>query len=279
MDDPILEGEEQESSQEAEERGEEKAATKGREAAEGARMDRLEEAMAQLTNMVRQTGQQLLSQPKGASKSAEEFLNELAADPEGVIRRVAGETVVSSTNEAITPGLHQVYDVANKQLMEGYRAKVDNEFGIGTFDEVFKPQLDKDISQLKQVNPRAIADPPTMEALVNRLYGGDNFDKLLDRRKVLETARTRGLSHLVPAGGVPRLKTLTGDELPNDVEQFLRDVEKSTGETINRKEYAKLYYTGVESGPGRHRTSVVDYLKAIGADPDTVRMYAGEKQA
>jgi hypothetical protein len=195
-----------------------------------------------------------------------------------VIQRVARETFQRAADENLNPAVLQVLDTASRQLVDGHRFTVDQKFGIGTFDELFKPQIEKDMLQLRSANPRATADPATVEALVNRLYGGDNFEKLEERRRNLETAHARGLTHLIPAGGIPRLRAPLADELPTDVEQFLRDVERSTGELIDRKQYAKLYYSGHESGPGRHRTSVLDYLKAVGASPDTIKMYGGERQ-
>jgi hypothetical protein len=247
---------------------------------DGGRLDRVEQAVATLNETVRSAVQQIpqLVQAQRPEQNPDDFLSELAADPKGVIQRVAQESAQAATDQTLTPAIMQVLDTAGQQLMNGYQLKVDSEFGVGTFEEVFKPQLEKDMSQLKQSNPRALADPQVMGALVDRLYGGENFAKLTERRATLEKAHARGIGNIVPTGGVPRLKAITGDELPNDVEAFLRDVEKSTGETVDRKEYAKLYYTGQDSGPGRHRTSVVEYLKAVGADPDTLKMYGGERQ-
>jgi hypothetical protein len=245
------------------------------------RMDRLESAMSELTETVRLAAQQVAGQRQAAPpQSQEDFLNELAADPQGVISRVARQTFHESADETLNPAVMQVLDTGSKQLMAAHEARVDAEFGVGTFNEVFRPQLEKDVSQLRQANPRAMADPATMEALVNRLYGGDNFGMLLERRKAAEKEGRLGVgNHLMPSGGVPRLRGggNAGDEIPADVETFIREVERSTGEQVDRKEYAKLYHTGVETGPGRHRTTVVDYLKAVGAEPDTLKMYGGER--
>ena len=251
-----------------------------REAEAGNRMDRLEMAMAELTNTVRDAATRLTSAPAQAPpRSSEDFLNDFATNPQGVMERVAADTFRKAASETLNPAVLQVLDTASRQLLTSHEMRVDSEFGEGTFNEVFRPQLEKDLNQLRVANPRAMADPATMEALVNRLYGGDNFPKLLERRKALEsTARARGVSHFLPAGGVPRLRVGNPqEEIPDDAEGFLRDVERATGESIDRKHFAKLYHTGSESGPGRHRTSIVQYLKAVGADPDTLKMYGGER--
>lgn len=245
------------------------------------RMDRLEAAMGELTNTVRDAAIRLTQAPAAPPpQSTADFLDRLATDPQGVIEQVAAEQFRKSANETLNPAVLQVLETSSQQQLSGHRSRIDDEFGEGTFDEVFRPQLDKDLGQLRLANPRAMADPGTLEALVNRLYGGDNFPVLLERRKGLEaSARARGQSHLLPRGGIPRLRAgqNPNEEVPPDVETFLREVERSTGEQIDRKHYAKVYHTGVETGPGRHRTTVVDYLKAVGADPDTLKMYGGER--
>lgn len=244
----------------------------------GERMDRVERSMAELTNAVNEAAQRLAPQAQ-PQRAPDDFLNDLASDPQGVIERVAARTFEKQAAQHLTPAVLQVLDTASTQILQGHRLRVDSEFGLGTFDEKFMPALKADIAQLRSVNPRAIADPATVEALVNRLYGGDNFQDLMDRKKGIETMHARGLSHLVPGGGAPRLRNPTGDELPPDVEQFIRETDRATGEQTDRKQFAKLYYTGVESGPGRHRTSVLDYLRATGADAETLKQYGGDRSA
>jgi hypothetical protein len=240
------------------------------------RMDRLEQAMAQLTDTVRDAANRLTQAPASpAPRTNEEFLNDLAASPQEVIRREAAFAARQVASEHLNPAVLQVLDNGNTTLMHEHEMRIDQEFGEGTYKEVFAPQLEKDISQLRQVNPRAIADRGTIDALVNRLYGGENFPMLVERRQRLEkTAGMRGLSHLIPGGGVPRLRVGNpAEETPPDVEGQLQNWEKTTGERIDRKHFAKLYHTGQDSGPGRHRTGLQDYLDVTGADKATKEKY------
>jgi hypothetical protein len=245
------------------------------------RFDRLEQAMGQLAGVVQDAANRLTQAPQQATpQTNDEFLNELAQNPQAVIQRVAADTFRRTAQETLNPAVLKVLDTSRNQLMERERERVDGDFGEGAFDEIFRPQLNKDLDELRQHKPDAIADPATVRALVDRLYGGDNFPVLLERRANLEkNARMSGRSHLLPSGGVPRLRGSPNpqEEIPPDAEQFLREVERNTGEAIDRKQYARLYHTGVETGPGRHRTTIVDYLKATGADPDKLKMYGGER--
>lgn len=248
---------------------------------ETARLDRVEQSIAALNGTIQEAIQTLRNPapvPQAPAKATppDEFLNELAANPQEVIQREARAAFQSAADATLNPAVMQVLDTASRQLLNERQLAIDTQFGIGTWDAEFRPQLEKELAQIRSgPNPRGIADGELLDALVHRQYG-QNFEKLMDRRRTIESAAARGHAHhLIPAGGVPRLRQQTADDLPNDVEQTLRDIEKATGESINRKAYAKLYYTGTDSGPGRHRTSVLEYLKATGASPDTLKHYGG----
>lgn len=245
------------------------------------RMDRLEQAMAELTNVVREVGTKLpLAQgPVVPQQTNDEFLNELAQDPRGLITRVASAAAQQVASQQLTPALVRTLDLAATQLVSEQAAKVDAEIGAGTFDELFRPQIEKDLSELRKTNPEALANRSVVEALVNRLYGGENFPVLSQRRRQLEQlAQQRGLSHLVPQGGAPRLRSLSGEpELHPEAELFLREVDRSTGESTDRKAFAKQMQTGQESGPGRHRTSIADWGKAANLSEEQRKMYGIDK--
>ena len=244
------------------------------------RIDRLEQAMAQLAQTVQQVGERIIPQLERANppQTSEQFLSELATNPREVIQREAEAAFQRKADATLNPAVLKVLHTASQQILDREQQKVDTEFGLGTFDELFRPQLQKDIGQLMATHPQAAADPDTLRALIDRLYGGDNFPQLADRRKALDNARARGMSHLIPRGGIPRLRK-AGEEpdLPDDVEPILQQIEKATGERIDRKHYARIYHTGEDSGPGRHRTSLLEYLRATGASPDTLKMYGGER--
>lgn len=240
------------------------------------RIGALERHMVELTQAIRDTAQRLVP-PAASQGTAEDFLNQMAQDPQGAIRRIAQETYASSAGETLTPAVSQVLEMAKQQLLTQHEMRVDNEFGTGTWAEVFKPAVERDLAQLQKTNPHAIANGEIVGALVDRQFGGPNFEKLMERRKALDDGRARGITNLVPGGGYPRLREAAADSMPGDVEGFLRDVERATGENIDRKHFSKLYKTGRESGPGRHRTDLLEYLRATGADPDTLKHYGGER--
>ncbi len=244
------------------------------------RMDRLEQAMNELTRTVADAAQRLTVPQAAPQQTNDEFLSELASDPRGLITRVASAAAQQVANQQLTPALVRTLDLAASQLLSEQAQKVDSEIGAGTFDEFFRPQIDKDLAELRKTNPEALANKSVMEALVNRLYGGENFPVLSARRRQLEQlAQQRGLSHLVPTGGAPRLRSLSGEpELHPEAELFCRETDKATGEVTDRKAFAKQMATGHESGPGRHRTSLADWAKAAELTPEQRKMYGIDKQ-
>jgi hypothetical protein len=234
-----------------------------------ARLDRLEGSLEHLISTfndaaTRQPAPAPAPQP---TPDANALLSELAANPDTVIRRIAGEAVQRAVQEAVAPALTQVIDTAGQQLLERHAVQIDSKFGGGTWDEVFRPQLEQDIRTLRQANPRAVADSATVQALVDRVYG-PNYDRLSEKAsKHTETMRAQeqaGIKKIVsalPIGGVPRLRQQGSETLPDDAEEFFKSVERTTGERIDRKAFAKVYNAPAKNG----RTTLEDYLAATGA--------------
>ena len=220
--------------------------------------------------------------PAPAPKPTNEQVNDLVADPSGFVGRVAQDAVTKAVQEAVNPILQRTLGVASQQLLNQHATDIDSRFGAGTWNEVFKPQIETDLERIRAANPAAAADPAVMDAIVGRLYG-PNFDKLSDRQvahqqglaKQEEAGLQKIISKLPPAPGVPRLRQAGAtDELDPETIAFLKRVDASVGETTDLKHFAKLHATGTE-GPSGHRTDVVDYLRAIGADPATIKAYGG----
>lgn len=209
-------------------------------------------------------------------------LNELAADPDQFVKTLTREQVEQYVTDNVNPAVMSSLEAANQIIIAQRAAQDDAKFGPGTFQELFREQLDKDMAQLRQANPRALADPAVINNLVDRLYG-PNFTKLQERlqetQKTMAQQREEGIREIVshiPSGGIPRLRAPSGDdpgELPDDVKSFINDVDSKTGGRTDQKTFTKLYHSGVESGPGRHRTSIQDYLDATAADPEVKKQY------
>lgn len=251
-----------------------------------ARLNRLEGMVSELVTSLKQAASTPMPEAPAPPRPANERVNEFVTDPDGYINRIASETAQRLVAEAVNPVVMQTLDVSAQQLLGAHAVDVDTRFGTGTWAEMFQPQLEQDLGRLREVNPRALADKGTIDALVSRLYGGANFDRLVERRgkaaEAAAAAEEAGLAKIVsripggvPGGGIPRVRQGAEGELPEGVETFLKETDKETGTTTNRKHFAKLLNAGTENPGGRRVTTVVDYLQAVGASPDTQKHYGG----
>lgn len=220
--------------------------------------------------------------PPKAAPAPSDALNELAADPYKFVKTATQEEIESALSSRVNPAIMQSFETTSQILVANRAAQIDSEFGPGAYDEGFKAGMDSDLAQLRQSNPRAMADPQVINALIDRQFAR-NFARLSERKAELvntraaeEKAGLEKIVSMIPGGGVPRLRQGAADDpesLPEGVKQDIAEMERSSGRTVDRKLFTKLFHAGKDSGPGRHATSLNDYLNAVGADAKTKKSY------
>lgn len=205
------------------------------------------------------------ARPAPASKGeVDAYLDRLAAQPRETISEEAKQAAMAVVKEAVGPTLSRIFDFGGSLVMEREQARVDDEFGSGTFQELYAPALQRDLANLKRVNPEATANHETVRALVDRITG-QQFSSLATRKEAAVKARSEArqkqaeeLASHIPQGGV-RLRGRVGAggglELPAEFDQFSREISAATGEPIDRDTFAKLYHAG---------NTIDDFLKATG---------------
>ncbi len=206
------------------------------------------------------------AKPAPASKSeVDAFLDRLASQPRETIAEQAKEVAASVVREAMGPTLSRIFDFGGSLVLEQESSRVDGEFGAGTFQEIYAPQIQKDLANLRKVNPEAMANRETVRALVDRVTG-QQFTALADRKgthvKKQADRRAQELDEIVshiPQGGKGGLRLRgrgpAGTDLPDDFDSFAREISAQTGEPMDRDTFAKLYAAG---------NTIDDYLKAVG---------------
>jgi hypothetical protein len=220
--------------------------------------------------------------PPAPVPSASEALNDLAADPYKFVKSATQKEIDEALASRVNPNILQSMETMGQMLVAQRAYQIDAEFGAGTYDAVFKPAMDADLAQLRQANPRALADANVVNSLINRHYA-PNFATLSERKanlaKSAEEERRKGIETIVshiPTGGAPRLRNLNVDDpdsLPDGVKADIAEMERTSGQSVDRKLFTKLYHAGKDSGPGRHSTSLKDFLDAVGANPDRKKSY------
>lgn len=200
--------------------------------------------------------------PPKPEPTGDEYLDRLARQPKETIAETAAETALRVARETMGPGLTQLFDTAGRLVLQEKRNEVDSQFGPGAFEAEFLPSLKQNLDQLRKVNPKAVADPDTVQALIDRIRG-QKFDALVTRReahgKAMADSKQKGLEEIVSAipGGGGRFtmqKRGPGAELPEDFDQFSRELTAATGTPIDKDEFARLHKAG---------NTIDDFLAAV----------------
>jgi hypothetical protein len=221
-----------------------------------------DERLSQLESAISETNQALASLTRSLAASMQAanesemnsrvpvdldaFRAELVEDPGGAIDRRAQAVVERMAGEQLTPTLTALIDTTHDTLMGKYEALVSNDFGPKAWDEVIKPAIKDDVNRLREINLRALADPVAIKALVDRQIGM-NWKSLTAKQaehaKQKEADVADEISRGLPQGGAPRIRM--NPETPNeDIKIFWDDVEKATGQKVDRKEFMAMHNAG-----------------------------------
>lgn len=199
----------------------------------------------------------------------DEMVTQFAADPKGVIRTVASE-VVNEARALLEPQQRVIINATHEGILANERAKVDSEFGPGTFDESFYPKMKPTLDFLRSEKGdyTRLADSNYVSAQVTLLKGHLMSDLVkkaeeFGKKKVEDLASERlEIARGIPSAGVVTA-TREGNALSQDASAFLDRVEKHTGETQDRDLFVKLLSAN-DPSTGKSGTSLSEYLEAVG---------------
>lgn len=219
-----------------------------------ARVNQMASSIETLSNALRQALETPAPEPpapRAPEPTGDEYLDRLARQPRETITETASEAARRVAREDVGPMLNQVLDTAGRIVLNEKAQQIDQQFGTGVFQEEFTPILDKNLAELRKINPRATADPEAIQALVDRIKG-QKLDVLIARReahgKTMAEQRERGIKEIVSAipsgGGRFQARSPRGGELPEGYDQFAREIEASTGEPMDKELFAKLHGAG-----------------------------------
>jgi hypothetical protein len=76
--------------------------------------------------------------------TADQTMADLAADPAGTIRRLAGEELTKKVGEELNPERQLLINTAHQMLVTTQQDAVDGQFGEGTWKEVILPEIQPD---------------------------------------------------------------------------------------------------------------------------------------
>jgi len=194
-----------------------------------------------------------------SSMSSDDAIKLFAADPSKFTTMVADGRISKAIAEQLGPLLTPIIQTTHQSILQSKRAAFDTRFGVGKFDEIILPDLQRDLDQLSKSNSNSLGDQATMEALVDRIQGQKRTE-LNQAEQALTTSRdeatkadvARVVSALPPsmqpkpAGGIK--------ELPEEAKTMLDEIERATGERPDEKRFIAVH----NAGPG-----LGGYVKAI----------------
>ena len=178
-----------------------------------------------------------------------DYLSALANSPQETIRKEAAEVARKQLEESYGTFGNQMVETQHRMLMNDQQRQIDEEFGKGTFAEVYKPKIEKDLETIRKRNPMALANAESMQILVDRVTG-QNRTTLNERETQAQTkkqeewvaTRTEIANSLPPAG--PRRGSPDGTTPDDDTKLFLAEIEAKTGEHMDPAAFLKLMGAG-----------------------------------
>lgn len=221
----------------------------------------LESASSQAANAA-QTVQAASAPPRAPAPgemTADEALKELANDPAGFASKVADGRIATAIADQFAPVLRPLLETTHANIINEHRAIFDSNIGVGKFDEIIMPQLQRDMDNLNRTNPAALGSKDTIRALVDRLQG-QNREAINKAEGDVTDLRAKGDEDLVarvvqqlPPSMRPR-QTGTQAKLDQDGELFFEEIAKATGEKPDEKTFLALHGAG---------SGLQDYIDAV----------------
>jgi hypothetical protein len=195
----------------------------------------------EVTQMFKQFGNELgtwlnqrLPQPETQDQTPADATDralQLMDDPDAVIDERVSRGVQQVIREGVEPTIAGLAQGQVNGFIKEAKAQFDNTYGPGVFEELVETDLRTTLAQL----PAALQTSANHQAMILNGIKGLKADELFTKRSERDTMMENEPPQMLSGGG-PRPAPkgqLTGEE-----KDFLAEVARSTGETVDPKEYA-----------------------------------------
>lgn len=188
--------------------------------------------------------------------NTDEFLNDLAQRGSVVVDERVSAGIKEVTDRQFAPVMSTMIETTHDSLLQSQRDVVDEAWGPGTFDEVIMPELSKEITQLRTLNFRSLADKTAIKALVDRHIGlnyrtlKERDSKYVEEKETVAKKEHEDLVSSLPTGGAPRISLREG-EIDEDTNMFFKELHAATGDKVDVKKFEGM----------RGVSSLSDYIK------------------
>jgi hypothetical protein len=166
----------------------------------------------------------------------EDLSTQLLTDPKGTLEKQFEEFA----KQKLGPALQTQFADRRDELVDHHRSTIDGEFGSGTWDELFVPELQ---DAFKNMPPEMAASRGHLRVMVNAIKG-DKLDQLVEKAAALEEKAEQEAAAEPPAmlgAGHARPAEPT---ISQDLKDFLQDQNKALGTNMSVKEWQELAAKG-----------------------------------
>ncbi len=183
------------------------------------------------------------------SVTSEESLSLLVEDPAGYMAKAADGRISVAISEQLAPMLAPVVAATHKGILDSERTAHDIEFGLGNFEELIMPELQKNFEELTVNNSNALSDPTVVKALVSNIRGTKRSElnkaeeTLAKTQQDAKAAETANIVSQLPASIRPKNKD-SATELPEGTDEFFDRVARATGERPDKDSFLAVHNAG-----------------------------------
>ena len=172
--------------------------------------------------------------PVAVDSSDDDLPTRLLTDP----KKVLMEEFQANAKETLAPALGVLFEDRKNEVLQNFHRQIDETFGEGTWEEEFKPEVDKALTNMP---PEMAGSRGHLNVMVNAIKG-DRFNKLVERGAKLEeaaekaeTARQNEPPSLLGVGHArPEEPSIS-----QDLSDWIKDTNRVTGGKMTVEEWQK----------------------------------------
>lgn len=194
--------------------------------------------MRQFATSIAQSTQQLLDNAQRAESrgnptpTQSDLTQQLLSEPEKAITSVVEKIMQAQLGPYLATQVNDTFE----GIVEKHQARIDSQYGEGTFDELIRPELDAIVA--KTPNQAAKASKEYIATVIRGVVGHENIlPQLQDKRSAkAEADKKREADMDAPTGMLDGGRRRTQKPgLSADDQAYLANYEENTGKGVDRK--------------------------------------------
>ncbi|TFH58431.1 MAG: hypothetical protein E4G90_10725 [Gemmatimonadales bacterium] len=202
-----------------------------------------------LTNLAATLGRLGLNNSNNEGQAVD--VSEFLSNPEATIRALAERITDERVQQQVAPLLSQLVNQSHTSIVNEQKTEVDRQFGGGTWDNEFAPELNPMFDRVRKDSPSQLGNRDAIIKAVQAVKGV-KFDTLVTARtntfnataEAEKAEQTRALEFVRSnlSGGIGR--TQSASALSEETKDFIEKQFRATGNRIDEKELGAALTSG-----------------------------------